>query len=78
MTPPCTGELVERGTAEGFKCGVHLALFGLAVAALGYNAMAWSERRQFHLARNVVVYASFAAYEAVMTMHHRECPTACP
>lgn len=66
--------LLERGGAESFKCGVHLALFGLAVACLGYNAMAWSQRRQSHLGRNIVIYTALAAYEAVQTLHHQDCP----
>ena len=64
-------EFLERGCGEGFKCGVHLALFGLAVTAGLYNAMAWQQRRKAHLARNVAIYGALAAYEAVQTVHHR-------
>lgn len=68
-SPPLPG-LVQPGEAEGFKAGVHLGLFGLAVACLGYNVMAWGERRQSHLLRNVVVYGALAVYEGYQIKRH--------
>ena len=63
-----------EGEAEGFKAGVHLGLFGLAVACLGYNLMAWGERKDRHLLRNVAVYGALTVYEYhQITSHVKEC-----
>ena len=46
--------------SEEYKAGVHLALFGLAVAAGLYNlSEAWKKRDRHHRL-NVVTYAGFA------------------
>ena len=62
--------LLTPDHAESFKSLVHLSLFGLTAMCLGYNAMAWSERRQTHLAVNALLYAALAVYEAVQTEGH--------
>jgi hypothetical protein len=62
--------LVACGTGEGFKAGVHLGVFGLAVMCLGYNALAFSERRERHLAANVGVYAALAWFELRQIVRH--------
>lgn len=62
--------LCESGEAEMFKGLIHLSLFGLAVTCTSYNAMAWGQRRQWHLAQNVLVYGALAAYEAAQIRRH--------
>ena len=62
--------MVTPGNAEKFKAGVHLALFALASMCLGYNAMAYAARRERHLAVNVLVYGSLAAYEVDQVYKH--------
>ena len=62
--------LLTPDHAESFKSLVHLSLFGLAAMCLGYNAMAWSERRQAHLAVNAVVYGALAVFEATQVTRH--------
>lgn len=62
--------LLMPGTAEVFKGGVHLCLFGLIVMAAGYSAMAWGQRRERHLAVNVGVYAALAIFEFKQLARH--------
>lgn len=62
--------LLDRGEAEIFKGLIHLGLFGLGVTCMAYNLMAWGQRRERHLAKNVLVYGSLAAYEAVQIERH--------
>ena len=56
--------------SEEYKAGVHLARFGLAVAAGLYNlSEAWKKRSQHHRL-NVVTYAGVAVYEVVQIWRH--------
>jgi len=56
--------------SEEYKAGVHLALFGLAVAAGLYNlSEAWRKQDRHHKA-NVVAYVGFAVYEVVQIWRH--------
>jgi hypothetical protein len=50
--------LLSSGEAEVFKLGWHR------------NAMAWSERRERHLATNAVVYAGLAYFEVQQMSRH--------
>lgn len=61
---------LQPGEAEPFKAGVHLGLFGLAVACVGYNLMAWTERRERHLLQNVAVYGALTLYEYQQIRSH--------
>jgi hypothetical protein len=63
-------ELFYQGQHEVLKGIVHLALFGLSTAAQLYNAAAWLDRRDSHLALNVTVYSTLAMFEAYQVMHH--------
>lgn len=57
--------------SETFKAGVHLALFGLTVAASLYNlAEAIQRPREKHLKVNVFTYVSLALYEIVQINRH--------
>jgi len=62
--------LCEGGEAEIFKGFIHLGLFGLGVTCAAYNAMAWSQRRENHLLKNVIVYGALAWYEGVQISRH--------
>jgi hypothetical protein len=62
--------ILESGSREGFKAGVH----GLALSLVGlmgaYNAAAWLQRRQPHLAFNTIVYAALVFFEYQHVCHH--------
>lgn len=58
-----TDRLAANGEAEVFKAGVHLCLFGLTVMCLGYNLMAWSQRRERHCLVNASIYGSLTWFE---------------
>jgi hypothetical protein len=62
--------LLNHGDAEEFKAAIHLGVFGLAIACLGYNAMAYGQRRQNHLLSNCVAYAGLAAFEVYQMNRH--------
>lgn len=62
--------LLHSGEAEVFKLSVHLCLFGLSAMAAGYNAMAFSERRESHLGVNALVYGSLAGWEWYQMRRH--------
>jgi hypothetical protein len=62
--------LLIAGEAEVFKGGIHLCLFGLVAMCLGYNAMAFSQRRERRLAVNVLVYAGVAVFELRQILQH--------
>jgi hypothetical protein len=66
--------LINAGTADGFKAGVHLGLFGLAVTCLAYNAMAYIQRKEGHLLRNGLVYAALSVYEVIQIEAHMRKP----
>jgi len=57
---------------EGFKCGVHLGLFGLAMTCLLYNLGAFLGRRETHLAMNIGIYGGLAAWEADQIRRHTQ------
>lgn len=40
------------------------------VTCLAYNSMAWGQRRERHLAVNVLVYGLIAAYEVDQMVRH--------
>jgi hypothetical protein len=63
-------KVLNCGTCEELKAGVHATALGL-VALMGvYNAAAWLTRRQRHLAFNAVMYAVLAAWEHQHVTHH--------
>jgi len=63
-------EVLDCGSCERLKAGVHGAALGLAVVMGAYNAAAWLRRRQPHLAINAVLYAALAAWEQQHVAHH--------
>jgi hypothetical protein len=62
---------LDSGTFEGVKAGVHGAALGLAAVMCLYNAAAWLQRRERHLAINAIVYGSAIILEQKHVAHHR-------
>jgi len=62
--------VLNSGSCEALKLGVHAATLGLAVVMGGYNAAAWLRRREHHLAANAVLYTALIAFEYHHVAHH--------
>lgn len=62
--------LLTPDHAEPFKTLVHVGAFGFMTMCLGYNAMAWSERRETHLAVNTAAYAGGCLWELFQIYEH--------
>ena len=61
---------LESGNLEGVKAGVHGAALGLAAVMCLYNAAAWLQRRERHLAINAILYVSAIIVERKHVEHH--------
>src|SRR2546428_13282863 len=67
---PMELEVLNSGSCERLKAGVHGAALGI-VALMGlYNAAAWLRRRESHLAVNALLYSAPAAWEQHHFAHH--------
>jgi hypothetical protein len=62
--------ILQCGSCEPLKLGVHAGAFGLAVVMGLYNAAAWLSRREPHLAINTVLYVALTAWETEHVRHH--------
>ena len=62
--------VLNSGSAEAVKTGVHVTALGLMALMGAYNAAAWLQRRQPHLAINAVLYTALAAWEQQHVAHH--------
>ena len=62
--------VLDTGSCEPLKLGVHAATLGLAVVMGAYNAAAWLRRREHHLAANAVLYTALIALEYHHVVHH--------
>jgi hypothetical protein len=62
--------VLECGSCEALKLGVHAATLALAVVMSAYNAAAWYRRRKQHLAVNAVLYTALIAFEQHHVAHH--------
>ena len=62
--------LLNKGSCEPLKAGVHAAALGLFAIMGLYNAAAWLVRRQRHLAVNAVVYSTLTVFEQKHVAHH--------
>lgn len=62
--------VLEQGSCEALKAGVHATALGLAVLMGLYNAAAWLLRRERHLAVNTILYAALTAWEREQVAHH--------
>jgi hypothetical protein len=72
MTVPLP--ILNHGSCEPFKAGVHGIALGLAALMGLYNAAAWINRRDPHLAVNAVLYGLAIAWERrLVAQHIREC-----
>jgi hypothetical protein len=63
-------KVLQCGSCEPLKLGVHATALGI-VALMGlYNAAAWLKRRDAHLAVNAVLYAALTVWEEHHVAHH--------
>lgn len=62
--------ILNSGSCEPLKAGVHGFAMGLAAVMGLYNAAAWVQRRQRHLAVNAIIYALAIAWEQRHVAHH--------
>jgi len=63
--------LLQCGSCEPLKLGVHAAALGLATVMGLYNAAAWLARRDRHLAVNTMLYAALILWEQHHVSHHQ-------
>ena len=68
MTVPLS--ILKQGSCEPFKAVVHGASLGLFTLMALYNAAAWINRRERHLAVNAVIYGLGVAWEQRLVAHH--------
>lgn len=64
--------ILHRGCGEPLKRSVHATLGAIAIVCLGYNVLAWSVRREGHLAINVGLYSALVWWEHRAVKSHRE------
>jgi hypothetical protein len=76
MTVPLT--ILKQGSCEPFKAVVHGASLGLFAIMGLYNAAAWINRRERHLAVNALIYALGVAWERRLVAHHIDACRAAP
>jgi hypothetical protein len=63
-------KVLQCGTCEPLKAGIHATALGL-VAVMGlYNAAAWLSRREAHLAVNAILYSALTVWEQQHVAHH--------
>jgi hypothetical protein len=62
--------ILYPGSCEPLKAAFHAAALGLAAVMGAYNAAAWLQRRQSHLALNAVIYFAAAFWEQRHVTHH--------
>jgi len=63
-------DILNSGSCEALKMGVHATTLALAVVMGAYNGAAWLRRREQHLAVNAVLYAALIAWESEHVAHH--------
>lgn len=62
--------ILYPGSCEPLKATVHGLALGLAALMGAYNAAAWWQRRQAHLAVNTVIYFAAVFFEQRHVVHH--------
>ena len=62
--------LLQCGSCEPLKLGVHATALGLAAVMGIYNAAAWLARRDRHLAVNTLLYTALFMWEQHHVAHH--------
>lgn len=71
--------ILDCGSCEPFKRGVHQVLMVTAGACCLYSALAWLHRPSTHLAVNFLLYGSLTGVEGyVVTTQHRGPPCTTP
>jgi hypothetical protein len=68
MTVPLP--ILKSGSCEPFKAGIHGAALGLVAIMGAYNAAAWLNRRERHLAVNALLYGLATFWEQRHVAHH--------
>jgi hypothetical protein len=63
-------KVLRCGNCEELKLGVHSLTLGLAALCGLYNAAAWLERREAHLAVNAALYTALMVFEQRHVAHH--------
>jgi hypothetical protein len=76
MTVPLP--ILKQGSCEPVKALVHGASLGLCTLMGLYNAAAWIDRRDRHLAVNTAVYLMACAWECRLVVHHLDACAAEP
>ena len=69
--------VLQCGSCEPLKAGVHGTALGLFAVMGLYNAAAWLARREQHLAVNAVLYAALTAWEQIQVARHLEALRRC-
>ena len=64
--------ILKKGTCEPLKAVIHGTSLGLFAIMGLYNAAAWINRRERHLAVNTVIYVLGVAWERHLVAHHLE------
>ena len=62
--------ILQRGSCEPLKAGVHAAALGLFAIMGLYNVAAWLTRRQRHLAVNAALYSALVIVEQKQVGQH--------
>lgn len=62
--------VLQSDTFEEVKLAVHGLALGLSALMCAYNAAAWLQRRQRHLAVNALTYAGAIVLEQQHVAHH--------
>lgn len=63
-------KILNSGSCEPFKAGVHGTALGLAAVMGLYNAAAWLRRRERHLFVNALLYGLAVVWESKHVAHH--------
>jgi hypothetical protein len=63
-------KVLYPGSCEPMKAAFHCAALGLAAVMGTYNAAAWLQRRQSHLAINAAIYLAAVFWEQRHVAHH--------
>ncbi len=66
--------ILESGSREALKAGIHGGAMCLALVMWTYNVAAWLQRREPHLAVNALVYTALVLFEAEHVKHHLAAP----
>ena len=62
--------ILETGSRETLKGAIHGVALCLSAVMWTYNAAAWLQRRERHLAVNTLVYTALILFEREHVRHH--------